>query len=342
MRHRRNRRRTGRQHGRGPPRAARLQSDRAGERAPPALSHRRVAPADEPAHIRTARCARQGACARYLQSGRGLRGGQRARLQHLSVCTRARQEPATLLSSVAAGLRPNAVRACPRVRRADPRGSRSGQHRAAGCARHPARGPGRGRQQLSPEDALPDRCQRPRHLHRQKKRAQAQEQSAPECRHLRSLPRRRGTPRRGCGQHQHLRLRARLDVDDPAPRWRDERGSGMPPRLSQAAPRPHARVPARHTQVQRRIVAPSARRRADRQRGAGHRQLLLRRGAHGRARLGAGRGCFRVPRPGVLFRSLPGDEPARSRRRRWWMRRYATRASRCACCANWRRGSAPA
>src|ERR1700678_2228514 len=55
------RRRPGGQYGRRIAGAARLQGDRAGESASPALSHRRIAAADESSGVRTAGRARQGA-----------------------------------------------------------------------------------------------------------------------------------------------------------------------------------------------------------------------------------------------------------------------------------------
>ncbi len=86
-----------------------------------------------------------------------------------------------------------------------------------------------------------------------------QERPAPERGDLRPLPRRRTPRRRGRRQHQHLQLRARLDVDDPAARRRDERGRGVPAGLPEAAQGPHGRVPARHAEAEPGAVgAPSS------------------------------------------------------------------------------------
>ena len=69
------------------------------------------------------------------------------------------------------------------------------------------------------------------------RRKNDQHQSAAIFGHFRGAERRAG---RGCGQHQHLQLRARLDVDDSPARRRDERRRGMPPGLPQAAQGAHA------------------------------------------------------------------------------------------------------
>src|SRR5213078_1499162 len=80
--------------------------------------------------------------------------------------------------------------------------------------------------------------------------AAKEERAAPERGDLRALPRRGRAAGRGCGQHQHVPLRARLDVDDPAAGRRDERGRGVLAGLPEAAQGPHARVPARDPQAQ--------------------------------------------------------------------------------------------
>ena len=137
------------------------------------------------------------------------------------------------------------------------------------------------------------------------RRKNDEHQSAAIFGHFRGAQARAG---RGCRQHQHVSLRARLDVDDPAARRGDERGSGMPAGLPEAAQGPHRGVPARDAQAQRGAVAAHRARRADRQRGARHRQLLLRLTPAGRTGLDADRRRFCVPRSGVLVRRVPGDE----------------------------------
>ena len=80
--------------------------------------------------------------------------------------------------------------------------------------------------------------------------------------------------------------------------------------------------------------------RADRRRGARHRQLFLRREPHGRAGLDPGRRCVRLSRPGVLLGRLPGDE--RGRAGGATGRSGAARTAReAACCAGWSGASAP-
>ena len=181
-----------------------------------------------------------------FKRGRGLRGRQRARLQHLFAFARAigkspphayqvwRQDFDQMLFEHARELR---------RRRA--RGPRGAQHRAArrratrGCRCAPTPGA-----QLRHPGALRGRRQRPRHVPVRQEAPAAQEPRAPERGDLRPFPRRGRARGRGRRQHQHLPLRARLDVDDSAARRRDERRRGVLAGLPEAAQGPHGRVPA--------------------------------------------------------------------------------------------------
>ena len=303
------RRRTGGQHGGYLAGAARPQGHRAGKGAPSALSHRRIAAADESADVRAPRGARQGARARRLPSRRGLRGGQRARLQHLRVSpapsATVRRTPirfsartstrcSTSTRATAAPMRARAQQVL-QVEQSSPRAFALEVQR-------------RRRPPLQHRGALRRGRQRARCIFRGKKTPAPQEPPTPERRDIQSFPRRRDPAGRGRGQHQHLPLRSWLDVDDPAAGGHDEHRRGVPAGVSEAAGREIPRNSCWRRCNQNPDLKRRMRQRRTGGRGARHRQLFVRLDANGRPRLDPGRRCVRVPRSGVLIRCVPGDE----------------------------------
>ncbi|CAA9323242.1 MAG: FIG022199: FAD-binding protein, partial [uncultured Lysobacter sp.] len=308
------RRRPGRQHRGHAARARRLAGDDAGKSRAPALSHRRIAVADEHADPRAPRRARARARDRRAQARRGFPGRRRA-LQHVPVQARTRRALRPCIPGQARGVRPAFVRTRARdgrrCARARARGAHRFRRRAAPAHRACARA---GRRRARVRAALCGRCERPRHRHRQPAQVQAAQHEAPVRRGVQPFHRRRTTTGRQRRQRHDHPPAARLDLDDPAARRRHQRRRRVLARIPQAAPRRHRGVPHAH-----------AARRAGRRRthaggralrpGARHRQLRLRMHAHERAGLDAGGRCVGVRRSDVFFGRVPGDEQRRARRR---------------------------
>jgi len=155
-----------------PARAAGTRRPAAREIAPPALSHRRVAPAPQPAAVRAPGRGRGGQGHRHAQVRRGVRVALARQAVDARFCGCMGQGLSVRLSGAPLGVRPHSVPQClaqgrardgglPRDAGGFPR-RWSGRERAAG-----------GRRRAYLADKVRGGCLRPRHVPRQPPRLQA-------------------------------------------------------------------------------------------------------------------------------------------------------------------------
>ncbi len=284
------------------------------EGSPPAVPHRRVAAAAQPAALRAARRARESRVDRDDQARRGVLLRRARPVAHLRLQRAARPRVAVRLPGAAVRVRPHAAAPLRRARGRSARGH-SRHRRRFRAGRRRRRDRGRRRRDGAHPRPVPRRRVGARHVPRRQARAEAAERKALERRALRPLHRRRAARRPRGRQHQHLLVPARLDVVHPAEGRHDERRRGLLALLPQDAQgRPH-RVLPRDARALARARRAAARREAHRP-GDRDRQLLLLRRPDGRRPLHPRRRRLRLHRPGVLERRVPRDEQRVPRRRR--------------------------